>query len=236
MDKEPVIYNEQGVVYLFSKYQKEVPQLEKIRIIDTHTYFPDFIFIVDDKGKHFGLEFEYHLSKFKTHYTQLKNLKDEKIKNVLIIYWIKDYEEKQIKKELKDKGYITECICLKDYFYLHVEKKENELLDHLIFCSDKKEDDKLILDLKEVYPYNLIESWYESKLNKLIRRNTEIKNVDENRYRVLGHNISNAGGVDIVYWKYIHFYTTTGKILASGRIPRYILFMSATEKRICTFI
>ena len=240
MEKEPLIYNEQGVVYLFSKYWNDIQKSNcelnvKIdKITDTHVYFPDFMFI-DDKGIKFGLEFEYYLSKF-NHYSQLNNLKDEDIKNLLIIYWIKDYDERKIKKKLKDQGIATKFICLKDYFCIHVEKKGNELLDYLIFCSDKKKGDKLILNLKEIYPYALIEKGYK-QLSKLIKE--EYKKggiVDNNRYRVLGHNISDAGGVDIVYWKYIHFYTTTGRIVAEGKIPQYILFMSANERRICAII
>ena len=63
MEYEPLIYTEQGVVYLFSRYWSEIRVLknEIKEITDTHTHFPDFYYI-NKNGSECGLEFEYLLS------------------------------------------------------------------------------------------------------------------------------------------------------------------------------
>jgi len=94
MEYEPLIYTEQGVVYLFSRYWSEIRVLknEIKEITDTHTHFPDFYYI-NKNGSECGLEFEYLLSKFGNHLSQLSTLKDEKIDFILVVYWEEDKDK-----------------------------------------------------------------------------------------------------------------------------------------------
>lgn len=200
MNYEPLIHTEQGVVYLFSKYWELIPPFKEIikSIVDTHTLFPDFEYM-DHSDVLCGLEFEYRLSGFKSHLKSIsKIMREEEIKNILVVYWEEDMNTELIKNIVKKKGINIHFIQLKDFFSPTTIKSDDGLNAFWALTKKFKES--------ELYPYSSI----KDKLSKLEKEGIiEICKVDKDTWRTMGWDVAQAGFKEINHWRNIHILPTT---------------------------
>lgn len=221
MENEPLIYTEQGIVYLFSRYWPKIDALKsKIKeITDAHTHFPDFYY----NDNECGIEFEYKLSGFRSHFKEISKLVKDGVKKILVIYWEEDTDPLEIQKAIEKKGIKCEIISLKDHFEPIIQKKKNGPLNtYWMF--------KPSINVALEQPYNLNQI---SNDIKELEENGIIESLDVNKnlYRTLGWDNTHSDNIDLMHWKYIHFLTTTSPFREES-IPLKILVKPKGYNRI----
>ena len=118
---EPIFSRqEQGVVYLFSRYWHRIDAFRAKRIYEIHTHFPDF-YLRDTRSNELeALEFEYCLSKFRDHLDRLEELEedaDDAVKTLYVVYWELDEDPEELRQAIRHNftGSV-ELVSLHDYF------------------------------------------------------------------------------------------------------------------------
>ena len=211
---------EQGVVYLFSRYWDQIDVFDGKRIQNIHTHFPDFLLHDIATEDEEAVEFEYGLNGFYTHVDNgdLQKLMDGTITVLYIIYWDEDADRDQLLRRTRKqyKGKVV-LVCLSKYFSPVVERETNRLGAYWEFRSPKCFD-KVYL-MKEI----------EEATDELERRQVVYRlKLRGDLYRVAGFNKSNSDFIECDHWKRIHFYTTTR--LHDDSIPSR-LFVRPTGSR-----
>jgi hypothetical protein len=121
-EREPIFSKqEQGVVYLFSRYWREIPAFRDKRIYDIQMRFPDASMEDTRTGADEAIEFEYALSSF-NHQTRADRKTLAEYDSLYIVYWEQDVDEKKLCRTIKEHfaGEVN-CVCLKRYFRPCVE-------------------------------------------------------------------------------------------------------------------
>lgn len=244
MKSEPLVHEEQGVVYLFSRYweriKKEGKNKKKFATIDAirsvNVQFPDCSYY--HRGKLGGIEFKYAKSKFFKDYRSGKGY--DKIEDfcensyydadlpLFIIYWVDDKQKPNAKEQgIIDKYYVN-FINLSKEFEPVVIEEENRLYARLKFKGHQKRFHLKVRDFPSI----------NSELKRL--KNTVIvpQKINQGYIKVLGHNAKNgASDVDIRHWKYLHMYTTlNGKVKRRDEFPIKIFFVPNNEKKVVGYI
>ena len=198
---EPIFSRqEQGVVYLFSRYWDKLRDFEGKRICNIHTHFPDFSLEDIKTGEEEAVEFEYARQTFYSHLPgDVKKLKENDIKVLYIVYWDEDVNREELLRKIGRhfKGKVN-LVKLSEYFSPVIKPEKLRLGAYWEFRGTKCFD--------KVYPLKEI----EAKTQKLeddgvvqpLRVNAEL-------YRLAGFNKSNSEFIECDQWQRIHFYTTT---------------------------
>jgi hypothetical protein len=209
---EPIFSRqEQGVVYLFSRYWEHIPLFKNKRPSRIHTHFPDFTIEDLDTGLEEAIEFEYALSDF-NHIRDLNKLKDEDIKVLHIVYWDEDADQEELRKEIR-KGYRgngfrgqLNFVCLSKYFSPSIKRDSDHLDASWEFTKHKR--------FNEAYTFKAI----ERDTKELMKRgNFECLKPNPKLYRTIGFNRNNSGFIECDHWRMIHLFTT--KSFQGDHIP-----------------
>lgn len=199
--REPIFSRqEQGVVYLFSRYWDKIDLFSSKRICNIHTHFPDFS--VEDKntGAVEAVEFEYGLSDFDSHlYGDLKKLREDDIKLLYIVYWDEDADRKEMLRRIRKHfaGRVT-FFCLNQYFSPCVEPDSDSLRASWVFSMRKR--------IREAYSFGQIEKDTRALMNQGVFEQLAPRS---RLYRTIGFNKQNADFIECDHWKAIHLFTTT---------------------------
>lgn len=231
---EPLVNQEQGVVYLFARYWENIPKLNKlINKIDTvGVQFPDS-FYYDHKDRLGGIEFENRLSGFRKHLIKKsRKIKGKWVKvtdvkwfykedddfepinaRFLIVYWSRDDNELEIKKEFKKqvRRAEIEVINLSDKFFPFIEKDMDKLSAYWKF----KKEQKILFKIKNIL--HLCDRLEKKDLIEFLPQSSS-QNI-----KIMGFNPKNAEDVEYRHWGLINFFTTDSKINANN-IPHKIFF------------
>jgi hypothetical protein len=200
--REPIFTRqEQGVVYLFSRYWSRMEAFKNKRICNIHTHFPDFSIEDIDSGAEEGIEFEYGLNDFRSHlHGDLKKLNENGVRVLHIVYWEEDIDRDKmqgwIRKQFTGKVLF---LCLSRFFSPCVEpdSDSNSLCATWVFHPTKQ--------IKEAYPFVQI----EKDTKTLFCQGTfEELNFNRGLYRTIGFNKNNSDFIEWDHWKAIHFFTT----------------------------
>jgi hypothetical protein len=218
MRHEPIFTRqEQGVVYLFSRYWQDMDEFRGKRISRIHTHFPDFY--VEDliTGAEEAIEFEYALSDFRSHLGDLRHLYDHEIRLLYIVYWDRDDNEKELRRSIRGRGRKNDFngkvkfICLKDYFGAGVEPGPDRLSTSWLFSKKH---------LPKAYSFSSIdEDTTRLETQGILKRLWPDKR--QPLYRASGFNKIGAEYIECAHWKRIHFYTTSR--IAADKIPSKLL-------------
>ena len=246
---EPLVHEEQGVVFLFSRYWdkiKKMGTLENQRIFSTinsiksiNVQFPDGSYHTKN-GKLGGIEFKEKKSKFlkdyckKGKFPKLTNFREsydhsdyDKKTPLLFVYWLDDNPSKyQVQKLIKN--FNIRFINLSEEFEPAVKKSKFGLSTFLKFKGNKKFK-------SEKATYKNIENSAERLESKGI---IKLNKPNEDYVKVLGHDSKGgADDIDIRQWRLIHMYTTTGKNkFAKNKPPSRIFFVPRGENGIIGYI
>ncbi len=214
MYHEPIFSRqEQGVVYLFSRYWQKIDTFNGKTICRIHTHFPDFCLEDDSSGEVEGLEFEYGLRDFRTHLDgDLNKLRHERIKSLYIVYWEEDTDKTDMRREIERQfsGKVI-FVCLRDYFSAHVEPGTECLRTAWVFRSTKES--------AEAYPFDRI-----NRDTKRLLAKGDFKHIPIqcSLYRTIGFNKDQSDFIECDHWKAIHFFTTQTHMAAES-IPARLL-------------
>lgn len=240
MELEPLVHEEQGVVYLFGRYWEQIKKRgknkDKLAIVSAiqsvNTRFPDCTYYTKD-GKTGRIEFKYKKSDFlKCYRNRLDDLSNPGGYNdydrhlpFLVIFWLDDCVLTKPNKK-KIKKHKIRFINLSDEFDHTINKETSALISFLMFGKNRK---------RAPYNYKQI----ESHLKKVGIKDKELlKKIDKSYIRVLGHDAKDgAGNAEIEHWKNIHMYTTRGKNkFLKGKIPIRIFFVPKDRKDVVAYI
>lgn len=244
MIKEPLVLEEQGVVYLFSKYWKRINSKEKLNIKEitkVGSRFPDIEYY-DNKYRLGGIELENDLSGFRSHMEKKKKGKkidlkqfyedsDVKVKaQFIVIYWNEDDDPQEIKKQFEEKvnnkSTIIKLVNLKEYFLPIVTKSivTKPFRAYWQFCPNKKTSNKA---KKKTYSCDEI----YKELQDLPKKNWCSLPSSEKIYCIIGFNMKKkTAGIDYLHWKQIHFFTF--KRFKPKLCPSYVFMIPTGSKRI----
>ena len=206
---EPIFSRqEQGVVYLFSRYWERIPKFKNKKILRIHTHFPDFT-IVDAAGNEEAVEFEYALNDFCSHLNGcLKRLNDDECRLLHIIYWDDNGNKSELCKAINKKGFKgkVECLCLKDYFGAVVCRIPEKDTWHAAWQFPKKRTNP-------VYPIAEI----NDATDELERQGAISRlGISPGLYRTIGFNKNGSAFIECNHWRNIHFFTTTTRFQADS--------------------
>lgn len=212
MELEPLVSEEQGVVYLFARYWDKIVHIKKmikeIKIIRVH--FPDGLYI-NNEGFLGGIEFEHKLSGFWGHIDDDKkkiqdiqrfyidNKEDFPVKSpFLVIYWNKDDDEADIRTKCKKlvKGINVEFVNLSENFYPFIEKDKEMLIPYWSFnLKHTKKDslNKILNKCKNLKTRGIINIFPKPQRDNI---------------KIIGFNPKKAADVDYKHWGLINFFTT----------------------------
>ena len=152
-EQEPIFARqEQGVVYLFSRYWKKIPEFKNKWLYDIQMRFPDASMVDTETGANEAIEFEYALSSF-DHYKAADSKKLERYKSLYIVYWDQDRDEGKIRAWIAPhfKGNVM-FVCLSQYFMPSIEREADRLGAYWEFCPNRQAK-----GVKVVYPLKKIE-------------------------------------------------------------------------------
>jgi hypothetical protein len=210
--KEPIFSRqEQGVVYLFSRYWDKIPLFKNKQLCRIHTHFPDFTIKDRYTGSEEAIEFEYALSDF-NHIRQLGTLNKDGIRVLHIVYWDDDTDHKELGRGIR-KGYRghgfsgkLKFVCLSRYFSPSIKRGSDHLDASWEFAKHKH--------FTEAYSFKAIE-----------RDTTKLANLgyfeplkpDKELYRTVGFNRSMSAYIEWDHWKTIHLFSTSP--FQANRIP-----------------
>lgn len=210
--REPIFTRqEQGVVYLFSRYWHKIEQFRGKRISRIHTHFPDFSF--QDDGAEEAIEFEYGLGDFYSHIPgDVRKLKKWKIGRLYVVYWDEDTDKEQLRLEVKErfKGELV-LVCLKDYFSPCVTPEKDRLVPTWVFAQCRQ-------PLRYVYSFDsIVRDAKRLTAEGNFRRLEPAKRL----YRIAGFNRESASFVELDHWETVHLYLTYR--FGADRIPSKLL-------------
>jgi hypothetical protein len=203
---------EQGVVYLFSRYWEEIPVFKGMKMLRIQVRFPDcsIVSAVDGKNQK-AVEFEYGLSSFRSHLaspTLRKLYSSEGVRQLYVVYWERNADETELKKAIRRKTPLAVTpVCLKDYFQAVVKEVTgtDNLQSFWRFTPKASE---------EAYPLGKITEDEE----QLEEEGSVVRlNHNPNLYRVIGLNKEHTGFIECDHWTKIHFYTARG--ISADRVP-----------------
>ncbi|MCX6144111.1 MAG: hypothetical protein NTZ35_12930 [Ignavibacteriales bacterium] len=204
MVREPIFSRqEQGVVYLFSRYWGKIDIFKNKRICNIHTHFPDFSVEDIHTEEEEGIEFEYGLSDFQFHlYGDLKKLKDDGIRLLYIVCWDENYDRGDMRRRIR-KHFTGKVIflCLSKYFSPCVERDSNSLRASWVFSVSKQ--------IKETYSFAQIEKDTKKLKDQGAFVMREMREPKNGLYRTIGFNKGNFEFIECDHWKAIHFFTTS---------------------------
>ncbi len=212
--EEPIFSRqEQGVVYLFSRYWQRIGAFKNKRISTIQLRFPDAS-MTDKTGAAEAIEFEYNLSKFYDHAPHdlrkpgdLKKL-EEGYAALYIVYWDEDASVKELRKRIR-RHFTGKVIFvrLSDYFSPLIKRGPDRLLAYWEFSRTKH--------FEEVYSFAVI-----SDKTARLKRNGILAplKVQKGVYRVAGFNKENAEFIECDHWNRIHFYTTSHLVTVPSRL------------------
>jgi hypothetical protein len=196
---EPVFsQQEQGVVYLFSRYWDKIDAFKHKWICDIQTHFPDSWMVDERTGAWAAIEFEYALSSFDHHHVPAhrKALKDYKA--LYIVYWDHDTDPNKLRHQIKKHFAGTVVfVCLSKYFSPWIEPHPDHLGAYWKFSRTKR--------FEEVYPFKKIAADTKTLVSQ---RAFEPLTVNKALYRTLGFNKDNSEYIECDHWKTIHLFTT----------------------------
>lgn len=199
--KEPIFTRqEQGVVYLFSRYWDQIDLFKNKRISRIHTHFPDFSLQDVASGAEEACEFEYGLNDFRSHVPDdLRKLQKDGVKLLYIVYWEEDTDKEELREEVKEhfKGKLV-LVCLKDYFSPRITLEPDHLAPSWEFRERKH--------LPQVYPFDAIARDAKRLMDE---GNFYRLKPAKGLYRTAGYNTRNADFVELDHWKTIHLYLTS---------------------------
>lgn len=228
--EEPLVCGEQGVVYLFTRYWKKIPELKNQikEIYKMQTRFPDCLFI-NNNGNLNGIEFEFNLSGFKAHiekrYKFGTNKKITGLKNFinkvrpkgyfLIIYWNEDIDINIIKNKLKkyNRDLRFKFVNLSKFF-IPIIKRKDDINYPLIFFTKKSKLTKM--------NFKKIEKDFKSISKKGLINNEKDTNEKKN-IRIIGYDPKRANDIQLSHWNLISFFTTTSKLWYKDTIFKIII-------------
>lgn len=200
MCHEPIFSRqEQGVVYLFSRYWQKIDTFNGKRVCRIHTHFPDFYIEDETSGKVEGIEFEYGLRDFSTHlHGDLEKLKDESIKLLYIVYWDEDTDKTRLRRSIKKQfnGKVI-FVCLRDYFSPCVDPDIDCLRTAWTFSPTK--------ETAKAYPFDRINGDTEKLL---ANGDFDGLPIQGGLYRTIGFNKDTSDYIECDHWKKIHLFTT----------------------------
>lgn len=203
---EPVFSRqEQGVVYLFSRYWQQIPEFRDKRVTTVQVRFPDASMTDTTTGASEAIEFEYNLSKFYKHAPKdLRKPGDLKrlagYKALYIVYWDQDTDEKELRRRIRRHftGKVV-FVCVNRYFTPSIKPGPDRLLASWEFSRTKR--------FRETYSYTAI----RRDAARLQRKGVlEPFKVRKGLYRVAGFNKRWSEFIECDHWRTIHFYTTGG--------------------------
>lgn len=225
---------EQGVVYLFSRYWDRIDEFKDKKIFEIHTHFPDCR-LENEKGKLEAIEFEYGLKSFSSHIPKghrdredgVGSLCEDGFKTLYIVYWDEDDDKNDLKVRISKyfKGKI-EFVCLKKYFLPHIEKGLNSLISSWKFSPDKKK-----LKEEEAYSFSEIEKRTKTMIDKGFFKKYD---PDKNLYRAMCFEKENADFVELGHWENIHFFTTDAHNFK--QVPRRLFFWNKGSKNFVGYL
>lgn len=199
--REPIFTRqEQGVVYLFSRYWDRIELFNGKRISRIHTHFPDFALEDVASGAEEAVEFEYGLSDFDTHVPgDLRKLKKEGIERLYIVYWDEDTDKDELRDEVREhfKGELI-LVCLKDYFSPCVTPENDHLAPSWVFAARRRTPE-------EKYPFDAIA---QDAKQLMAEGNFQRLTPAQGLYRIAAFNRESASFVELDHWKTIHLYLT----------------------------
>jgi len=210
---EPIFSRqEQGVVYLFSRYWDRIDEFKGKRLLRIHTRFPDFS-IVNEGDEDEAIEFEYGLDAFRSHMGEcLKKLEEDGYRRLYIVYWDDTCDEKDISEKIKQAGFagMVRCFCLKNCFSARVRREDRSapLRASWTFtdgCNGPKGE--------EAYSFGHIKRSVE-QLEGAIER----LDINPELYRTIGFNKGGSEFIECDHWRSIHFFTTPTRF-QEGSIP-----------------
>jgi hypothetical protein len=210
---EPIFTRqEQGVVYLFSRYWEKIPGFEKKKIIRIHTHFPDFSILNADGGEE-AIEFEYGLSSFCSHCDAgkcLRKLHEKGIRLLHIVYWDEDYDEKELRRRIKKAGFTgkVNCVCLKECFKAFVGRNRESYHWYAAWVFSN-------VTAKPVYDtQQIVDATNRLERQEVIKR----LEISKGLYRTIGFDKNSSLFIECDHWRSIHFFTTTTRF-AEDSIP-----------------
>ena len=203
MDEPIFSRQEQGVVYLFSRYWDQIDRFKGKRIHNIHTHFPDFELENIETGAIEAIEFEYGLKDFASHLNDkhLKKLKKDDIKRLNIIYWDEDADEAKVRQQIERHfAGEVEFVRLSEYFSPCVKPDSDCLRASWTFSLKKQRC--------ETYPLRKIE-----KCTKALVEAHAFERLPwcPRLYRTLGFNKEFADFIECAHWENIHFFRTTNR-------------------------
>ncbi len=231
---EPLVTGEQGVVYLFSRYWKQIPIFQKniFSIEKIQTRFPDALYY--DKNENLGgIEFEHDLSKFLEHLSKKIKYPDFKKKvipvngfydifkpkaTLFVVYWNEDKTEKEIENEFKKKERRYKIVFLNlSKLFKHVISKKNS--PSLTFHTNH-------VNKSSYLKFTAIKREFTTlKERKLV----EIAKSSNNPIRIMGYNPKAAEDISLAHWNLMKFYTTKGKIWNSKESYQLIVLRDKND-------
>lgn len=234
MEVEPVVSEEQGVVYLFCKYWKKINSIKKLGIGSLQrigTRFPDITYY-DVSGSFGGIEIEDNLSKFLSHLKGkgMKYLKkfynyentsflDWPDAPLIVVYWKEDTSIKELKIKFNRiiNGKDINFVNLQEFFTPIITKNNETLLAGYIFNNNKNKSQK-----NRIYSLSDI----KDDFNKLRSDNTvqDFSNKKNLTYRFSGFDLKGADNVSIEHWSMLNFYTTSSRLWSKDSKPKIIFF------------
>ncbi len=212
-EKEPVFSRqEQGVVYLFSRYWQRIPAFKDKQIYDIQMRFPDASMEDAKTGAVEAIEFEYALSSF-NHYGRADWKTLAGYDSLYVVYWEPDIDKKDFCRRIKPHfpGKV-ECVCLKEYFRPFVKAGPSGLHASWIFRQTE--------GLGEAYSFAAIHEH-----TKTLRSSGALGRLVPNKglYRTIGFDKRRADCIECGHWAQIHLFTTTTRF-HKDMVPCQLLF------------
>ena len=217
---EPILTRqEQGVVYLFSRYWEKIPEFKNKWLYDIQMRFPDASMVDTVTDAYEAIEFEYALSSF-NHDKPADRKKIKDYDALHIVYWDRDEDEgvlrERIARCLRFKGEVK-FLRLSQYFGPSIQRDPDSLGAYWEFCPDKRR--KVVED---VYPLKKIVEDTTALAEQGVFEPLEVTEL----YRTIGFNKFGSGFVECDHWKAIHLFTTTTRF-QRDRIPRKLFVKPA---------
>lgn len=241
--REPLVHEEQGVVYLFSRYWEKLKERGKNkdimaiidRIKNPKVQFPDLSYCTKE-GKLGGIEFKFKKSDFWNDYgkrlpkfRKIEHYEDYDNKlPLIVVYWVDDAQfNDNIEKSLR--RYNVLFINLSEEFDYVAEKGKFGISAFLKFKNKSKTKDN-----QKLYSYEQI----KYGIKKMGKKG--IKTIEPNRkyIKILGHDSKGgADDIDIRHWKTVRIYTTTGSNkFKKNWLPCRIFFRPKDDGKIVGYL
>jgi hypothetical protein len=216
---EPIFSRqEQGVVYLFSRYWNRMREFKDKKILRIHVHFPDFTIATED-GQPEAVEFEYGLSDFWPHLNSRlrKRLRDLGCKHLYIVYWDDTGDEQELRRQIRRRfSGKVDFVCLKNTFTAVVARREETAALHPSWRFSKNggtERSKSLYSLAAI----------GRSLDRLEQRGIVLPAERcDGLYRTIGFDESGSNYIECEHWRCIHLFSTRTKF-GDDSIPSRLL-------------